>query len=83
MPNKSANQIHTVFQPIFHPSVKFTALRSQLSVKYAFFFISSLLKFDRFSAIRALPRNWTCEMLMRWSAHLPKRGVTKCVKDTS
>ena len=64
--------------------MKFTALRSQQSVKYAVFFISSLFKFDRFSAISwASPRNCTCKMLMRWSAHLPKGGVTERVKDTS
>ena len=46
MPNKMQTKSSwSQFQPIFHPSLKFTTLRSQQSVKYAVFFISSLLKF--------------------------------------
>ena len=80
MPNKSANQIHTVLISAHFSSIS-EIYCSQISVVSLSAVCSS---FDRVSTFSwASPRNFTCKMLMRWSAHLPKRGVSECVTDTN
>ena len=86
MPNKSANQIHTVLISAHFSSIS-EIYCSQISVVswIRVLFLSAVCSsFDRVSTFSwASPRNFTCKMLMRWSAHLPKRGVTECVTHTN
>lgn len=86
MPNKNANQIHTVLISAHFSSIS-EIYCSQISVVswIRVLFLSAVCSsFGRVSTFSwASPRNCTCKMLMRWSAHLPKRGVTECVTDTN